>query len=83
MVYYFTSTATDPPATIYVGKDKTESERFTLFTAPQLCWLHSQWTLTPRSIIDEELIKYGWEEDVWYLPKVLKFDRVCSNLFSR
>jgi len=39
MVYYFTSTATDPPATIYVGKDKTENE---------------------------ELIKYGWEEDVWF-----------------
>ena len=25
MVYYFTSTATDPPAALYVGKDKTES----------------------------------------------------------
>lgn len=25
MVYYFTSTITDPPATIYVGKDKFES----------------------------------------------------------
>jgi hypothetical protein len=27
MVYYFTSTVVDPPATIYVGKDKVESER--------------------------------------------------------
>ncbi|MCJ1475339.1 hypothetical protein MMC13_004001 [Lambiella insularis] len=36
MVYYFTSTASDPPSTIYVGKDKFENE---------------------------ELIKYGWEED--------------------
>ncbi|PKS10131.1 hypothetical protein jhhlp_001881 [Lomentospora prolificans] len=39
MVYYFTSTAVDPPAKIYVGKDKFENE---------------------------DLIKYGWEEDVWF-----------------
>ncbi|KZZ91712.1 hypothetical protein AAL_06466 [Moelleriella libera RCEF 2490] len=39
MVYYFTSTAVDPPAHIYVGKDKFENE---------------------------DLIKYGWEEDVWF-----------------
>lgn len=26
MVYYFTSTVVDPPAYIYVGKDKFESE---------------------------------------------------------
>ncbi|KAK2053261.1 DUF814-domain-containing protein [Colletotrichum caudatum] len=39
MVYYFTSKAVDPPAFIYVGKDKFENE---------------------------ELIKYGWEEDVWF-----------------
>ncbi|OAA67897.1 DUF814 domain containing protein [Niveomyces insectorum RCEF 264] len=37
MVYYFTSTAVDPPAFIYVGKDKFENE---------------------------ELIRFGWEEDV-------------------
>ncbi|KAI1869341.1 uncharacterized protein JN550_005971 [Neoarthrinium moseri] len=36
MVYYYTSTAVDPPAYVYVGKDKFENE---------------------------ELIKYGWEED--------------------
>lgn len=39
MVYYFKSTAADPPAHIYVGKDKYENE---------------------------DLIKYGWEEDVWF-----------------
>ncbi|KAM0806051.1 hypothetical protein BDR22DRAFT_901156 [Usnea florida] len=39
MVYYFTSNIIDPPATIYVGKDKFENE---------------------------ELIKYGWDCDVWY-----------------
>jgi hypothetical protein len=26
MVYYFTSTVVDPPAAVYVGKDKFESE---------------------------------------------------------
>ncbi|MCJ1401735.1 hypothetical protein MMC11_004952 [Xylographa trunciseda] len=36
MVYYYTSTVSDPPSTIYLGKDKFENE---------------------------ELIKYGWEED--------------------
>ncbi|CAI4217610.1 unnamed protein product [Parascedosporium putredinis] len=39
MVYYFTSTAVDPPAKVYVGKDKFENE---------------------------DLIKYGWDEDVWF-----------------
>ncbi|KAF3923316.1 hypothetical protein ABW21_db0202956 [Orbilia brochopaga] len=39
MVFYFTSTVADPPAFIYVGKDKYENE---------------------------ELIKHGWEEDVWF-----------------
>ncbi|KAK0626078.1 hypothetical protein B0T14DRAFT_509103 [Immersiella caudata] len=39
MVFYFTSTVVDPPAYIYVGKDKFENE---------------------------ELIKHGWDEDVWF-----------------
>ncbi|KAK4216158.1 hypothetical protein QBC37DRAFT_417459 [Rhypophila decipiens] len=39
MVFYFTSTVVDPPAYVYVGKDKFENE---------------------------ELIKHGWEEDVWF-----------------
>ncbi|KAK1772618.1 coiled-coil domain-containing protein 25 [Phialemonium atrogriseum] len=39
MVFYFTSTVVDPPAAVYVGKDKFENE---------------------------ELIKFGWEEDVWF-----------------
>jgi len=38
MVYYFTSNVVDPPAQIYVGKDKVENE---------------------------DLIKYGLEQDVW------------------
>jgi len=39
MVYYFKSNVVNPPAFIYVGKDKVENE---------------------------ELIKYGWEDDVWF-----------------
>ncbi|KAF3261694.1 hypothetical protein TWF192_008155 [Orbilia oligospora] len=39
MVFYFTSNVVDPPAYIYVGKDKVENE---------------------------ELIKHGWDEDVWF-----------------
>jgi len=39
MVFYFTSNVVDPPAMIYMGKDKYENE---------------------------DLIKYGWEEDVWF-----------------
>lgn len=29
MVFYFTSNVVDPPAFVYVGKDKFESERHT------------------------------------------------------
>ncbi|KAH6850959.1 coiled-coil domain-containing protein 25 [Chaetomium sp. MPI-CAGE-AT-0009] len=39
MVFYFTSSIVNPPAYIYVGKDKFENE---------------------------DLIKFGWEEDVWF-----------------
>ncbi|KAJ1999792.1 Coiled-coil domain-containing protein 25 [Coemansia thaxteri] len=39
MVLYFTSSVVDPPATIYMGKDKFENE---------------------------DLIKHGWPEDVWF-----------------
>ncbi|KAK4101452.1 DUF814-domain-containing protein [Parathielavia hyrcaniae] len=39
MVFYFTSNVVDPPAFVYVGKDKFENE---------------------------DLIKFGWEEDVWF-----------------
>ncbi|KAF4511638.1 hypothetical protein G6O67_003417 [Ophiocordyceps sinensis] len=38
MVYYFTSAVVDPPAFVYVGKDKFENE---------------------------DLIKFGWDQDVW------------------
>jgi hypothetical protein len=57
MVYYFSSNTTSPSAFIYVGKDKVES-------ANHLCKNIESWRLTRTT--DEELIKYGWEEDVWF-----------------
>uniref|UniRef100_A0A1A9V6F2 Coiled-coil domain-containing protein 25 n=1 Tax=Glossina austeni TaxID=7395 RepID=A0A1A9V6F2_GLOAU len=39
MVFYFKSNVVDPPALLYMGKDKYENE---------------------------ELIKWGWPEDVWF-----------------
>ena len=39
MVFYFTSAVSDPPTTLFMGRDKYENE---------------------------DLIKYGWPEDVWF-----------------
>ncbi|KAI0156626.1 coiled-coil domain-containing protein 25 [Xylariaceae sp. FL1272] len=68
MVYYFTSNVVDPPANIYVGKDKFENE---------------------------ELIKHGWEEDVWFhvdklssahiylrLPEESSWDSIPADLVT-
>lgn len=57
MVYYFKSTAVDPPAFIYVGKDKVESMW-------QTCLGISKAT-SDIGLADEDLIKFGWDEDVW------------------
>ncbi|KAL8711348.1 MAG: hypothetical protein Q9220_004245 [cf. Caloplaca sp. 1 TL-2023] len=54
MVYYFTSTAVQPETVVYVGKDKFES--MTQGSRQSACT-----ELT--DVADEELIKYGWEED--------------------
>lgn len=54
MVFYFTSTTVDPPAFIYVGKDKVESK--SSLEKPNNI---------PDCYEDEDLIKYGWDEDVW------------------
>ncbi len=56
MVYYFQSTAVSPPAFIYVGKDKVES----MFKFETVHW--KDWT---EKWLDEDLIKFGWQEDVW------------------
>lgn len=61
MVYYFTSTVVDPPAYVYVGKDKFESMYDT--NGDGYSYRCEEPMLTV--LTDEELIKYGWEEDVW------------------
>ncbi len=54
MVYYFTSNAVSPSAEIYAGKDKVESKP----SCPT--------TIIADLVQDEDLIKYGLEEDVWF-----------------
>lgn len=61
MVYYFTSNTVTPSAFIYVGKDKVES----LFTSNMIDPRALPDRILTRST-DEELIKHGWEEDVWF-----------------
>ena len=68
MVYYFESNTTDPPALIYVGKDKFENE---------------------------DLIKHGWDNDVWFhvdklssahvylrLPDGMSWDNIPEELLD-
>lgn len=55
MVFYFTSNVVDPSAFIYVGKDKVESESYSTDQIIDDGWC-------PQ---DEDLIKFGWDEDVW------------------
>ncbi|KAJ8487269.1 hypothetical protein ONZ51_g4300 [Trametes cubensis] len=40
MVLFFTSTAVNPPATIYMGKDKFENEDLIKYAWPQDVWFH-------------------------------------------
>ncbi|KAF5360575.1 hypothetical protein D9756_004932 [Leucocoprinus leucothites] len=40
MVLFFTSTAHNPPATIYMGKDKVENEELIKYAWPQDVWFH-------------------------------------------
>ncbi|KAG2368676.1 cytoplasmic protein [Suillus spraguei] len=40
MVLFFTSTAVDPPAMVYMGKDKVENEDLIKYAWPQDVWFH-------------------------------------------
>jgi len=40
MVLFFTSTAMDPPAMLYMGKDKVENEDLIKYAWPQDVWFH-------------------------------------------
>ena len=77
MVYYFKSNVVSPPANIYVGKDKYESAcTGSCLAQTPTGAAHPFFTCNPRGThfgntflmvyrADEELIKHGWEEDVW------------------
>ena len=62
MVFYYTSNVVDPHATIYVGKDKFESR----FPGWKTVAKDQSIEMLTELHLDEELIKYGWDEDVWY-----------------
>ncbi|CAG8885746.1 unnamed protein product [Penicillium egyptiacum] len=55
MVFYFTSTVVEPSAFIYVGKDKFESMPLG----------HPRGMNLLTMLSDEDLIKYGLDNDVW------------------
>lgn len=55
MVLYFTSNVVSPAAFLYMGKDKVESKAI----------LFSGQGTQADGHRDEDLIKFGLEEDVW------------------
>ena len=40
MVLFFSSTAVDPPAVIYMGRDKVENEDLIKYATPNDVWFH-------------------------------------------
>ncbi|XKL60661.1 hypothetical protein PGB90_007718 [Kerria lacca] len=50
MVFYFKNNSISPPIIYFMGKDKFETNQLNVID----------------SFIDEELIKWGWPEDVWF-----------------
>lgn len=59
MVFYFTSNVVQPPVKIFMGLDKYESKY------SQGVFHESKISLFWQ-ILDEELIKWGFPEDVWF-----------------
>ena len=53
-MFYFTSTVSDPPTTLFMGRDKHENE---------------------------DLIKWGWPEDVWFHVDKVMIRRISRNVF--
>lgn len=56
MVFYFESSVVSPPVLLFMGVDKYESLYFVQNFKNLLTFL----------ISDEDLIKWGWPEDVWF-----------------
>lgn len=59
MVFYFTSNVVQPAATLFMGLDKYESESFKHFISISF---NNEIIVS----IDEDLIKWGFPEDVWF-----------------
>lgn len=60
MVLYYTSNVVEPSGFIYVGKDKYESKSHSRRSSPLRSMTFA------NNLLDEDLIKYGWDEDVWF-----------------
>lgn len=57
MVFYFTSNVVQPSVTLFMGEEKHESKNLET---------HSLQLSINLTHVDEELIKWGWPEDVWF-----------------
>lgn len=82
MVFYFTSNVVNPPVTFFMGLDKFES-KISEYIGYVLCPRF----LTPLflAFADEELIRWGWPEDVWFhVDKIssahvyIRLQKVCE-----
>ncbi|KAK0201485.1 cytoplasmic protein [Desarmillaria ectypa] len=73
MVLFFTSSATNPPATIYMGKDKVENEELIKYAWPQDVWFHVD-KLSSAHVYLRMPESMQWES----IPEVLLAD--CSQL---
>lgn len=60
MVFYFTSNVVDPPVTLFMGLDKHESESEAGLRKSGLQ------RASILFLADEDLIRWGWDEDVWF-----------------
>lgn len=67
MVFYFVSNVVSPPFTIFMGAEKYESELtwwINLFSIYCIQIYLRLFSLNEST--DEDLIKWGWPEDVWF-----------------
>ncbi|KAL5482337.1 CCDC25 [Sanghuangporus weigelae] len=70
MVLFFTSTAVDPPVTIYMGKDKYENEDLIKYAWPEDVWFHVDKLSSAHVYIRLPESINSWEE----IPEALLTD---------
>ncbi|KIM43066.1 hypothetical protein M413DRAFT_443875 [Hebeloma cylindrosporum] len=73
MVLFFKSTAVDPPAFIYMGRDKVENEELIKYAWPQDVWFHVD-KLSSAHVYLRMTEGMGWES----IPEALVTD--CAQL---